>query len=60
MVIDLEDVERGTRYMIRDRDGKFPTLFDAVLPDAGSEVVLSGIQILHMKSITERWCRSAP
>jgi hypothetical protein len=41
--------------MIRDWDGKFPTLFDAVPADAGSEVVLSGIQILHMKSITERW-----
>ena len=28
--------------MIRDRDGKFPGLFDAVLNDSGIETVLSG------------------
>jgi putative transposase len=28
--------------MIRDRDGKFPALFDAVLADADIQVVLSG------------------
>ncbi|MFE2187859.1 hypothetical protein [Streptomyces sp. NPDC059455] len=37
----LEDLGCRARLMIRDRDGKFPALFDAVLKDAGIEVVLS-------------------
>ena len=43
--------------MIRDRDGKFPEPFDAVLKDAGIVVVLSGIQMPRMNSIMERWNR---
>lgn len=33
------------RFLIQDRDGKFPELFDAVLADAGIKVVLSGIRM---------------
>lgn len=44
--------------MIRDRDGKFPALFDAVLKDTGIEAVLTGIQMPRMKSITERWVQT--
>lgn len=38
-VMDLKDASCQARYLIRDRDGKFPQLFDAVLPDAGIRVV---------------------
>ena len=51
------------RFLIRDRDGKFPSLFDTVLNDAGIEVVLSGVQMPRMNSIMERWvqtCRPGP
>lgn len=41
--MDLEDVGRRTRFLIRDRDGKSPALFDTILQDAGLEVGLSGI-----------------
>jgi hypothetical protein len=44
--------------LIRDRDGKFPGLFDAVLMDAGIEVVLSGVQMPRMNSIMERWVQT--
>ena len=37
------------KFLIRDRDSKFPGLFDAVLKDAGIEVVLSGVQMPRMK-----------
>jgi putative transposase len=43
------------RFLIRDRDGKFPELFDAVLADAGIEVVLSGVRMPRMNSIMEWW-----
>jgi hypothetical protein len=35
--MDLEDTGCQARYLIRDRDGKFPALFDAILADAGIE-----------------------
>ncbi|MGW7006970.1 integrase, partial [Streptomyces sp. NPDC054933] len=44
LVMDLEDAAAKARYMIRDRDAKFPELFDQVLADAGIQVVLSGVQ----------------
>ncbi|MFI0765665.1 integrase core domain-containing protein [Streptomyces sp. NPDC021218] len=58
LVMDLEDLGCRARFMIRDRDGKFPELFDAVLKDAGIDVVLSGIQMPRMNSIAERWVQT--
>ncbi|MFD8867065.1 integrase core domain-containing protein [Streptomyces sp. NPDC059590] len=58
LVMDLEDLGCRARYMIRDRDGKFPDLFDAVLADAGIEVALSGVQMPRMNSIMERWVQT--
>ena len=58
LVMDLEDAGCRARFMIRDRDGKFPALFDAVLTDAGIEVVLSGVQMPRMNSIMERWVQT--
>jgi putative transposase len=45
LVMDLEDAGARARYLIRDRDGKFPALFDAVLADLGIRVVLSGVRM---------------
>lgn len=58
LVMDLEDSGCRPRYLIRDRDGKFPQLFDAVLKDAGIEVVLSGVRMPRMNSIMERWVQT--
>ena len=58
LVMDLEDAGSRARFLIRDRDGKFPGLFDAVLNDAGIEVVLSGVQMPRMNSIMERWVQT--
>ncbi|KAK1177988.1 integrase core domain-containing protein [Streptomyces sp. NBS 14/10] len=58
LVMDLEDVGCRARFMIRDRDGKFPGLFDDVLKDAGIEVVLTCIQMPRMNSIMERWVQT--
>jgi putative transposase len=53
LVMDLEDAGRRARLLIRDRDGKFPDLFDAVLQDAGIEVVLSGVQMPRINAFME-------
>jgi transposase InsO family protein len=56
--MDLEDAGCRARYLIRDRDGKFPGLFDAILADAGIDVVLSGVRMPRMNSIMERWVQT--
>jgi putative transposase len=58
LVMDLEDAGSSARLLIRDRDGKFPALFDAVLADAGISVVLSGVRIPRMNTIMERWIQT--
>jgi putative transposase len=58
LVMDLEDAGSRARYLIRDRDGKFPRLFDAVLADAGIRVVLSGVRMPRMNTIMERWIQT--
>jgi putative transposase len=44
LVMDLQDAGSKARYLIRDRDGKYPALFDAILAEAGITVVRSGVQ----------------
>jgi putative transposase len=54
LAMDLGDAGSRARYLIRDRDGKFPHMFNTVLKDAGIKVVLSGVQLPRMNSIMER------
>jgi hypothetical protein len=42
LVMDLDDAGCRARYLIRDRDGKFPALLQEILADAGIETVLTG------------------
>lgn len=58
LVMDLQDVGARARFLIRDRDGKYPDLFDFILAEAGIEVVLSGVRMPRMNSITERWVQT--
>jgi putative transposase len=43
--MDLADAGCSVTYLIRDRDGKYPPMFDAILADAGITVVLSGVRM---------------
>lgn len=56
--MDLQDAGCRARFLIRDRDGKFPELFDAILADAGVEVVLIGVRMPRMNAIMERWVQT--
>jgi putative transposase len=57
LIMDLEDAGSRARFLIRDRDGKFPRLFHAILADAGIEL-LSGVQMPRMNAIMERWVQT--
>ncbi|MEY9893543.1 transposase InsO family protein [Catenulispora sp. MAP12-49] len=56
--MDLEEAGATVKYLVRDRDAKFPPLFDEILARAGIQVVLSGIRVPRMNSITERWVQT--
>ena len=58
LVMDLQDAGSNVRYLIRDRDGKYPAVFDTILADAGIKVVRSGVQMPRMNAIVERWVRT--
>jgi putative transposase len=53
-----EPVTIPAGFAIRDRDGKYPALFDSVLADAGIQVVLIGVRMPRMNSIMERWVQT--
>jgi transposase InsO family protein len=58
LVMDLEDAGCRMKYLIRDRDGKYPALFDQVLADAGITTVRSGVRVPRMNAVMERWVRT--
>ncbi|MEV0409053.1 integrase core domain-containing protein [Actinoallomurus sp. NPDC050550] len=58
LVMDLQDAQCRARYLIRDRDGKFPDLFDAIFADAGINVVLTGVRMPRMNALMERWVQT--
>ncbi|MFI0818533.1 integrase core domain-containing protein [Streptomyces sp. NPDC021098] len=58
MVMDLHDTNARAKYLIRDRDVRYPAAFDAVLQAEGIKVIQTGVRIPRMNAITERWVRS--
>ena len=56
--MDLDEAGAKVKYLIRDRDAKFPALFDRILTDAGIEIVLTGVRMPRMNSIMERWVQT--
>jgi transposase InsO family protein len=58
LVMDLQDAGSNVRYLIRDRDGKYPAAFDTILADAGIMILRSGVQMPRMNAIVERWVRT--
>ena len=58
LVMDLEDAGCRMKCLIRDRNGKYPGTFDAVLAEAGITLVRSGVRVPRMNSRMERWVRT--
>ncbi|WP_051573150.1 hypothetical protein [Streptomyces sp. PRh5] len=49
---------RGAKFLIRNRDMRYPPPFDTVLQAEGIKVIQTGVQMPRMNAITERWVRS--
>lgn len=58
LTMDLNDAASTARFLIRDRDGKYPAAYDTTLADSGILVVRSGVQVPRMNAIMERWVRT--
>ncbi|MFG2525833.1 hypothetical protein [Streptomyces sp. NPDC048527] len=52
--MDLADTNATITCLIRDRDTKYPALFDQILSDIGIRVALTGVQIPRMNTTMER------
>ena len=61
LIMDLQDAGATMKYLIRDRDSKYTTGFDAALADEGIAIRKTGIRVSRMNAIMERWvcsCRA--
>jgi transposase InsO family protein len=60
LLMDLEDAGclARFRFLIRDRDGKYPGLIDEILASTGITTVLTGVRMPRMNSIMERWVKT--
>jgi putative transposase len=58
LVMDLHDAGVTVKYLIRDRDSRYATAFDAVFQSDGIAIVKTGIRVPRMNAIMERWVRT--
>jgi hypothetical protein len=54
LAMDLQDTGCPARFLIRDRDGKYLTLFDTILADTGIQIVLTGVRMPRMNAGTSQ------
>jgi putative transposase len=59
LLMDLGDRAAGFRFLVRDRAGQFTGTFDAVLADAGIEIVKIAPQAPRMNAYAERFVLTA-
>ena len=55
---DLQDDRLSARFLIRDRDAKFPATFDTVLVSEGITIIQTPYQAPKANAFAERWIRS--
>jgi putative transposase len=58
LLMELDDQERQVRFLIHDRDAKFPRAFDALLAAEKIKVIRTPVQAPNANAHMERWVGS--
>jgi putative transposase len=59
LLMTLEDRSARIKFLIRDRDTKFTSAFDAVFTAAGMRIIKTPVRAPRANAIAERWISSA-
>jgi putative transposase len=55
LLMQLDDRDRTVRFLIHDRDAKFPRAFDALLASGNIKVIRTPVQAPNANAHIERW-----
>jgi putative transposase len=55
LLMELDDRDRQVRFLIHDRDAKFPRAFDALLASDGVKVIRTPVRAPNANAHVERW-----
>jgi putative transposase len=58
LLMELDDRDRQVRFLIHDRDAKFPAAFDALLASEKIKVIRTPVQAPNANAHMERWVGS--
>jgi putative transposase len=58
LLMELDDRKRQVRFLLHDRDAKFPRAFDALLATEGIKVIRTPVRAPNANAHVERWVGS--